>query len=263
MAASRTGDLIILSGFDASSLGRRTVLPRDIQKLCVPVRPFSIPVVEPASVLQSLEISALSFQAHSPTRLSILAYYLNTSLFYRCSVDLLNKRVDVKTFGDAGFGAIRCIQPAFSDDPMEPSFILAGTQLGVVSIYDWDTTAQSSDSYPASRHVDVFSDAQVTSLALNPFVIVAGSSHGRIMVLDLLTLEILRSFPASVKNDVRQIELVGDLLVANVGSRVLAWSADYFISSGKNSARTKGKGKQGGHKKWFGMYRSDSSHSSS
>jgi hypothetical protein len=209
-----------------------------------------------------MEISALSFQAHSPTRLSILAYYLNTSRFYRCSVDLLNERVDVKTFGDAGFGTIRCIQPAFSDDPMEPSFVLAGTQLGVIGIYDWDTTAQLSESHPASRHVDVFSGAQVTSLALNPFVIVAGSSHGGITVLDLLTLETLRSFPAPVKNNVLQIELVGDLLVANVGSRVLAWRADYFLSSGKHSARTKGKGKQGGHKKWIGMYHSDSLHSS-
>lgn len=262
VAASRSGDLIILSGFDASSLGRRAVLPYDIQKLCVPGRTFLTPVVEPASVPQPMEISALSFQAHSPTRLSILAYYLNTSRFYRCSVDLLNERVDVKTFGDAGFGTIRCIQPAFSDDPMEPSFVLAGTQLGVIGIYDWDTTAQLSESYPASRHVDVFSGAQVTSLALNPFVIVAGSSHGGITVLDLLTLETLRSFPAPVKNNVLQIELVGDLLVANVGSRVLAWRADYFLSSGKHSARTKGKGKQGGHKKWIGMYHSDSLHSS-
>lgn len=262
VAASRSGDLIILSGFDASSLGRRAVLPYDIQKLCVPGRTFLTPVVEPASVPQPMEISALSFQAHSPTRLSILAYYLNTSQFYRCSVDLLNERVDVKTFGDAGFGTIRCIQPAFSDDPMEPSFVLTGTQLGVIGIYDWDTTAQLSESHPASRHVDVFSGAQVTSLALNPFVIVAGSSHGGITVLDLLTLETLRSFPAPVKNNVLQIELVGDLLVANVGSRVLAWRADYFLSSGKHSARTKGKGKQGGHKKWIGMYHSDSLHSS-
>jgi WD40 repeat protein len=260
VAASRSGDLIILSGFDASSLGRRAVLPYDIQKLCVSVRTFPTPVTDSTSDPQPMEISVLSFQTHSPTRLSILAFYLNTSRFYRYSVDLLNERVDVKTFGDAGFGTIRCIQPAFSDDSMEPSFVLAGTRLGVVSIYDWDTTAQLSDSYPASRHVDVFSDAQVTSLALNPFVIVAGSSYGGITVLDLLTLETLRSFPAPVKNAVQQIELVGDLLVANVGSRVLAWSAYYSMSSGKNSAPTKGKGKQGGHKKWFGTYHSDPLH---
>jgi WD40 repeat protein len=260
MAASRSGDLIILSGFDAPSLGRGDLI-QDIQKLCVPVHTFSTPVVEPASVPQPTEISALYFQAPSPGKLSILTCYLNTSRLHRCSVDLLNKRVDIKTFGNAEFGTIRCIQPAFSNDPAERSFVLAGTQLGIISIYDWDTAALSSGPYPASQHVDVFSDAQVTSLALNPFVIVAGSSRGRITVLDLLTLETLRSFPGPVKNDVRQIELVGDLLVANVGNRVLAWSADHFVSVGKNSARTKGKGKQGGHKKWFSEYHSDSLHS--
>jgi hypothetical protein len=134
-----------------------------------------------------------------------------------------------------------------------------GTQLGIVSIYNWDTTSLSgnSDIYPASRHVDVFSDAQVTSLALNPFVIVAGSSRGTITVLDLLTLETLRSFRAQVTSDVRQIELVGVLLVANVGSRVLAWSADRFISGGKSPGKIKHKGKQGGHGKWFSKYQSD------
>jgi hypothetical protein len=104
----------------------------------------------------------------------------------------------------------------------------------------------------------VFSDAQVTSLALNPFVIVAGSSRGTITVLDLLTLEVLRSFRAQVNNDVRQIELVGDLLVANVGSRVLALSADRFVSDSKIPGKTKGKGKQGGHGKWFSKYQSNS-----
>lgn len=250
VAASRSGDLIIFSGFDSSSLNAGDA-PHDIRRLCIPVRTFSTPDVEPASVTQPMEISAIYFRASSPTRLSILACYLNTSQFYRCSVDLLLKQVDVRTFGNAAFGTIRCIQPAFSNDPTEPSFVLVGTQLGIISIYDWDTTSLSSHPYPANRHVDVFLDAQVTSLALNPFVIVAGSSCGTIKVLDLLTLETLRSFCAQVNNDIRQIELVGDLLVANVGSRVLAWIADRFVSGGKTSGKIKGKGKQGGHGKWF------------
>ena len=240
VAASKSGDLIVFSGFDFSSLNAADA-PHSIQRLCIPVRPFSTPDVEPVSVPQPMEISALYLRASSPTRLSILACYLNTSRFYRCSVDLLLKQVDVKTFGNAVFGTIRCIQPVFSNDLTEPSFVLVGTQLGIVSIYDWDTTSLSSDLYPASRHADVFSDAQVTSLALNPFVIVAGSSRGTITVLDLLTLEVLRSFRAQVNNDVWQIELVGDLLVANVGSRVLAWSADRFVSGRKTPGTTKGK----------------------
>ena len=256
VAASRSGDLIIFSGFDSSSLNASDV-PHDIRRLCIPARTFSMPDVEPASLTQPMEISALYLQASSPTRLSILACYLGTPQFYRCFIDLLLKQVDVKTFGNAAYGTIRCIQPAFSNNPTEPSFVLVGTQLGSIGIYDWDTTSLSSHPYPASRHVDVFPDAPVTSLALNPFVIVAGSSRGTIKVLDLLTLETLRSFRAQVNNDIRQIELVGDLLVANVGSRVLVWSADRFVSGGKSPGKIKGKGKQGGHGKWFSKYQSD------
>jgi WD40 repeat protein len=258
VAASRSGDLIIFSGFDSLSLNTGDAPLHDIRKLCIPVRTFLTPDVKPASVTQPMEISTLYFRASSPTRLTILVCYMNASQFYRCSVELRLEQIDVKTFGSAAVGTIRCIQPAFSNVPAEPSFVLVGTQLGIISIYDWDTTSLSGDIHPASRHVDVFSDAQVTSLALNPFVIVVGSSRGTITVLDLLTLETLRSFHAQVNNDVRQIELVGDLLVANVGSRVLVWSADRLVSGGKSPGKIKGKWKQGGHGKWFSKYQSNS-----
>lgn len=252
VAASRSGDIIIFSGFDAPFQSAASSPPYDIQELCISTRNFAMPDVEPDSGSQPMEISALFLHASSPTRISILAFYVNTSYFFRCSVDVPSKHVDVKTFGNAAFGIIRCIQPAFSNNPMEPSFVLVGTQLGIVSIYDWESTSLSSDPIPASQHVDVFSDAQVTSLAMNPFVIIAGSSRGTIMVLDILTFETLRSFTLkSTPNEVRQIELAGDLLVANAGSEVLAWSTSHFHPGGKNSVKIKGKGKQGGHGKWY------------
>jgi len=132
-----------------------------------------------------------------------------------------------------------------------PSFVLTGAQLGEICVYDWSTTSLSSDLLPATRHVGAFSDAHVTSLAMNPFVIVAGSSRGSIVVLDMLTLETLGSFTGTMNNDVRQIELAGDVLVASVGSKVLAWGAGHFSSGGKNPRKVKGKGKHGGHGKWF------------
>ncbi|KAI9509900.1 hypothetical protein F5148DRAFT_977577 [Russula earlei] len=249
VAASRRGDVVLWSGLDAS-LGAADVPSHNVQRLCIPVHTFPIPDVDSDSVPQPMEISALFLQVSSPTKLSILAYYRNVSRFYRCSVDFLSKQADVKAFGDAASGNIRCIQPAFSNNPAEASFILAGTQLGKISIYDWGTTLLS-DLVPASRHVDVFPDAHVTNLAMNPFVIVAGSSRGTIMVLDILTLETLGSFTAPMNHDVRQIELAGDVLVASVGSKVLAWSAGHFSSGGKNPTKMKGKGKHGGHGKWF------------
>ena len=254
VAASRSGDIIILSGFDAPFQSDASSPPYGIQEQCISTRNFEMPDVESYSSLQPMEISALFLHASSPTKLSVLAFYLNTSCFFRCSADVLGKHVDVKTFGNAAFGIIRCIQPAFSNNPMEPSFVLAGTQLGIVSIYDWESTFLSSDLIPASRHVDVFSDAQVTGLAMNPFVIIAGSSRGTIVVLDILTFETLRSFTVSTSNEVRQIELAGDLLVASASSEVLAWSTGHFCSGGKNPVKIKGKGKQGGHGKWHSKY---------
>ena len=259
VAASRSGDIIILSGFDAPFNSATDASVHDIQKLCISAPNLRMPDVQPHSDPQAMKISALFLRASSPTSLSILAFYLDTHWFSRYSMDLLSKHVDAKTFGNAAFGTIRCIQPAFSNNPEEPSFVLAGTLLGFISIYDWDPTSLSlsSDPIPASRHVDVFLDASVTSLAMNPFVIVAGSSRGAIMVLDMLTLETLRSF-AVTPNEVRQIELAGDVLVASVGSEVLAWSTSHFRSGGKKSVKIKGKGKQGGHGKWYSMYLTNS-----
>jgi hypothetical protein len=253
VAASRSGDIIILSGFDTPSNSASDASVHDIQKLCISTPSLPMPDAQHHSGPQAMKISALFLRASSPTSLSILAFYQDTPWFSRCSVDLLSEHVDVKTFGNAAFGTIRCIQPTFSNNPGESSFVLAGTQLGFIGIYDWGSTSLSSDPIPASRHVDLFLDACVTSLAMNPFVIVAGSSRGAIMVLDMLTLETLRSF-AVTPNEVRQIELAGDVLVASVGSEVLAWSTSHFRSGGKKSVKIKGKGKQGGHGKWYSKY---------
>ncbi|KAH9964874.1 hypothetical protein BC827DRAFT_1185706 [Russula dissimulans] len=251
VAATRSGDVIIWSGFDVSSLGSPDAPTHGVQKLRIPASAFPIPDINLNSVPQPMETSALFLQVSSPTRLSILACYRSMTRFYRCSVDLLSEQVDIKPFGNPSFGNIRCIQPAFSNDPAVPSFVLTGAQLGKICVYDWSTTSLSSDLLPATRHLGAFSDAHVTSLAMNPFVIVAGSSRGSIVVLDMLTLETLGSFTGTMNNDVQQIELAGDVLVASVGSKVLAWGAGHFSSGGKNPRKVKGKGKHGGHGKWF------------
>lgn len=72
-----------------------------------------------------------------------------------------------------------------------------------------------------------------------------------IVILDLLTLETLRSFAAPMNGDVGQIELVGEALMASVGSKVLAWNSGRFIPSGQDTPKTKGKGKHRSHEKWF------------
>ncbi|KAH8986593.1 hypothetical protein EDB92DRAFT_1949077 [Lactarius akahatsu] len=232
VAASRSGDIIVLSGFN------------------MPLHPY----VGLTHTQQSADI--LSFLPHveSSTRLSVLVCRVDSAHFYRCTLDLRSKQVTANVFGNPAYGSIRCIQPAFSDDRTEQDFVVAGTQLGFVSIYDWGNTSPSSEALLGSRHADVFANAHVTSLAINTFVIAAGSARGAIRVLDLLTLETLRSIAAPMNTDVGQIELVGEALVAIVGSQVLAWSSGRFTPGSKDTLKTKGKGKQHTHKKGFSTF---------
>ncbi|KAI0298973.1 WD40-repeat-containing domain protein [Multifurca ochricompacta] len=250
VSASRSGDIIILSGFDVLGLSTTDVPPHHIQKLCISSAFLKSSVESPATQ-QPSDVLALYIQASSHKQLNILACYEDKTQFFLCVVDMYYERVDVKTFGDEAFGIIRCIQPAFSNDPTEPNFVIAGTQLGIISVYDWHTTSPLSHPLPASRHVDVFADAHITTLAVNSFVIAAGSSRGTIRVLDLLTFETLRTFAAPMSSDVRQIELTENVMVASVGSKVLAWSAVHSIPGGKDPVRIKGKGRQEVHGKWF------------
>ncbi|KAI9448998.1 hypothetical protein BJY52DRAFT_1156105 [Lactarius psammicola] len=250
VAASGSGDIIVLSGFDAS-LGPVDAPPPNIHKFCISTRELSKTDVGLTQTQQSVDILSLVPQVASSTRLSVLVCHVDSTHFYRCTVDLRSKQVNAKVFGNPAFGSIRCIRPAFSDDPSEPDFVIAGTQLGFISIYDWDDTSSSSDAHLGSRHADVFANAHVTSMAVNAFVIAAGSARGAIRVLDLLTLETLRSIAAPMDSDVGQIELIGEALVASVGSEVLAWSSGRFIPGGKDTLKIKGKGKRQSHKKWF------------
>ncbi|KAH9068100.1 hypothetical protein EDB83DRAFT_2379660 [Lactarius deliciosus] len=199
----------------------------DVIKFCISARELSKADEGLAQTQHVHSGEMLSFlpQVTSPTRLSVLVCRVDSPHFYRCTVDLGSKQVNV--FGNPAFGSIRCIQPAFSNDHTEQDFVIVGTQLGFVSIYDWGNTSPSSEALLGSRHADVFANARVTSLAINTFVIAAGSARGAI-----------------------RIELVGEALVAIVGSEVLAWSSGRFTPGGKATLKIKGKGKQS-HKKWF------------
>jgi WD40 repeat protein len=251
VAASGSGDIIVLSGFDASLSPVDTPQP-NIHKFCISTDELSKAHVGLTQTQQSVHILSFLPQVTSSTRLSVLVCRVDSAHFYRCTVDLRSKQVTAKVFGNPAFGLIRCIHPAFST--AEPDFVIVGTQLGFISIYDWDNISPSSDALLGSRHADVFDNSHVTSLAVNSFVIAAGSARGAIMVLDLLTLETLRSIAAPMNSDVGQIELIGEALVARVGGKVLAWSSGHFIPGGKDTLKTKGKGKQQSRGKWFSTF---------
>ncbi|KAI0270695.1 hypothetical protein BC834DRAFT_862759 [Gloeopeniophorella convolvens] len=241
VAATGSGDVIVFSGFKYPFFALDTPDLYPIQKIRIPAQLFPQPGEQSSGTSRRTQILNLSFCVSSPSKLSILVAYRNSVHFYRCDVDLPTGQANIQTYGTAGLGVIRCIQPDFSTNPSESSFIVVGTQLGIVGVYDWGSGTLSNDPLPATRHVDVFEDAHVTNVAVNPFVIVAGSSRGAIRVLDVLTLEPLRSLPAPTSSDVRQIELRGDALLASIGSKVLAWRGGNFGSSHNPKTRNKGK----------------------
>ena len=253
VAASGSGDIIVLSGFDMSLDPIDTPQP-NILKFCISAHELSKADVGLTQTQQSVDILSLLPQVTSPTRLSVLVCRVDSTHFYRCTMDLRSRQVTAKVFGNPAFGLIRCIHPAFSDDPAEPGFVIAGTQLGFISIYDWDSASPSSDALLESRHADVFDNSHVTSLAVNSFVIAAGSAHGAIKILDLLTLETLRSIAAPMKSDVGQIELVGEAFVASVGGKVLAWSSGHLVPGSKDTLKTKGKRKQQSRVEWSSKF---------
>ncbi|KAF8266086.1 hypothetical protein EI94DRAFT_1733990, partial [Lactarius quietus] len=149
VAASRSGDIIILSGFDMSLNPVDTPQPT--------IHKFSISAQE-LSKADSVDILSLS----------VLVCRVDSTHFYRCAVDLPSKQVTAKVFGNPAFGLIRCIHPAFSNEPAEPDFVVAGTQLGFISIYDWNE----------SRHADVFDNSHVTAWLPTP------SDVGQIVLID-------------------------------------------------------------------------------
>lgn len=253
VGASGGGDIIILSGFD-TSLNPVDSPPPNIHKFCISTRELSKAHVGLTQTQHSVDILSFLPQVTSSTGLSVLVCHVDGDHFYRCTVNVRSKQATAKVFGNPAFGFIRAIHPAFSNDPAEPDFVIVGTQLGFISIYDWDNTSPSSDILLGNRHADVFDNSHVTSLAVNSFVIAAGSARGSIVVLDLLTLETLRSIAAPMNSDVAQIELIGEALVARVGGKVLAWSSGHFIPRGKDTSKTKGKGKRQSQGKWFSKF---------
>ena len=124
----------------------------------------------------------------------------------------------------------------------EQSYIIAGDTLGGVSIYPWDLPHRATPDkpLPSSRRLDVFQDAPVKVLAGTPLVFAAGSSHGSVRVIDVLTLEILRTFTFAPDVPVRNIVLRRELLIASAGVSVMAWKAGPV---GKDGKQSKGKKK--------------------
>jgi len=198
------------------------------------------------------EISSLFIHVLGPNKVSVLASFCNSPLFFRYDIDHFSAQVDVVAFGDPASGSVECIQPFFSTSTDERSFIVVGDKLGVISIYDWEAGHGSAQSVTPELRREVFEDVSVTAVAMNSLVLVAGSSNGSIRVLDALSLGHLRSFAAPMRDKVRRIILHKDMLVASVGSRVLAWKAGP-LPHGKPKGKGKARSTGGYSARWLGQ----------
>ncbi|KAH9925664.1 WD40-repeat-containing domain protein [Epithele typhae] len=189
---------------------------------------------------------------------SLLAVYHPTSLFHRFTYDPRSGEFDRVLFGDEASGPIRSVYPVWAAKSGERDFVIAGDQLGNVSIFAWDaaptpfetaptSTAQISASVRPFHRIVAHEDGAVTALAWNHIVLVTGSSQGTVKTWDALMFTPLRTFPSPAPrpfaggewDSVSQILIDSDTLVVSVGNRVLAWKA----GPAGPASRSNGKGK--------------------
>lgn len=208
---------------------------------------------------QRHEIRSLYVNADCDDLAHILTTYENHPFFYRMRIALSSSNIELTQFGEESFGPINTTTPSFSKTRGESSFIIVGDQLGCISIYDWEADPSRvygpSASVRALRKFEAHEDGGVTSIACNAIVLVTGSSRGTIKVWDSLTLAPLRSFPSpgfrpragGEWEGVGKIVLEKDLLLVNVGSRVMAWKAGPVTGRGPGALKGKSakRGKKG------------------
>ncbi|KAI0027610.1 hypothetical protein K488DRAFT_6979, partial [Vararia minispora EC-137] len=237
------GVIVLYYGFDLSSMHTPGVARSTITQ-----HRISLPSEGDSRTVTSIEQIFLGTRTSSDV--SLLVRVDASPLFYRLRVNMLTGLTSVTSFGDPSSGPLRVISPVFSTEPAETSFVVAGDQTGSVSIYAWDAVPPADKPVPPSRRVDVFVDASVTALAVHPLVIALGSSKGSVRVIDALTLELLKSFVAPVDQSVRRIVVKRDMMVAAVGSRVIAWKGEPVRTWGQKAIKGKTKAKQDGERKW-------------
>jgi len=231
--ATESGDIVVWSGLspicseEASNLH---VVPQEIRITSFP--PVNVPTT-PAGTGTQRELSDL-YPTHVGGHPSVLVVYKNDSYFYRVSIDLQSSEVERVAFGDGSSGFVRCLKPVFATQDGESTFIAVGYELGCISIFDWDARPTAGGiSVVPSKQFEAHEDGAVTALAWNSIVLVSGSARGTVKAWDSLSFEPLRAFASPAArpavggewDGVGQILLERDVLVASVGSKVLAWKA--------------------------------------
>ncbi|KAK7039159.1 hypothetical protein VNI00_010063 [Paramarasmius palmivorus] len=186
-------------------------------------------------------ITSLHLDAQSDRNVTILVAYEGQLAFFSVGLHARNSQFEVCKYGDSAFvGAITSILPCHSRKAEEHPFVIAGSQLGWVSLYPYPRSGGPSTVSPL-RKFEAHSDlSSVTALAWNGITLVTGSANGSTSVFDAYTFERLRTFGTPIPRPrggntpdrvegVKQIVLSPekDALAISVGDRVMGFKADF------------------------------------
>ncbi|KAH9921650.1 uncharacterized protein B0H18DRAFT_1020662 [Fomitopsis serialis] len=226
VAAMESNKTVVWSGFGPVLTGEREVLDHGPTELTIPPFPaFSAAQTPGASRHPHLE-------RHG--KLGLLVAYKGDPYLYRIDVDLDTSDIERGALGDGSAGSVTVVKPVLATQEGESSFLFVGDQLGCISIFNWNAPLFSSrTSIPPLRKIDAHEDGPVTALAWNTIVLASGSSRGTVKAWDALSLAHLRTFPSpsarptvdGERDGVTQILLERTVLLASVGSKVMAWQA--------------------------------------
>ncbi|KAI9061901.1 hypothetical protein FKP32DRAFT_1575110 [Trametes sanguinea] len=262
-AALRSGNIVVWTGFPSLSLESADLTAPQPRELRIP--PPTIPVAPGSSPFESLPLEILDLrispQGDHP---SLLVAYRHSPQLHRLTWVPSANVFERTLLGDPSGVLISAILPVWASRQGERSFVIAGDELGTVSIFPWnERPPQSSASGVAFvsplQQFTAHEDGSITALAWNSTVLVTGSSRGTTNVWDALTFSPLRSLASPATKPaagaewdrVSQILLERDTLLVAVGSRVMAWKAGPVGRPGMHGkGKTLRSAKTSGTAKW-------------
>ncbi|GJE93007.1 F-box protein [Phanerochaete sordida] len=250
-AALKSGESVVWTGFSTFfDESTKSIDDSSIKEIRVPAPKSSVSSGPYADAHATMTITAFHLFCESPSQISLLASYNGEPRLTRSAVSLPTGSVEQTVFGDDATGAVTATCPVFASKPGDHSFVLAGDQLGSVSVFPWNgiptlsTSPQPIRSVPAIRKFQAHDGGAVTALVWTPTAIITGSSVGTLRAFDSLTLLSMRGFTYptvrnNVEDHVKGIVVERDFFAASIGDRIVAWRGE---PQGKTHKVPKGKG---------------------
>lgn len=231
-SVTHNGQILVWTGLEALFIPDANMDEANLQVrqfiLTAPLRAVAPPPSADGS-LPAREISAFYLHPPSDDIVSLISAYHNDTHFYRTTLNPRTGDVERRSYGDGQTGTITALEPVFGSN--DTSFVIAGDQLGCVTVYPWTDTCPTSSVIPIHKF-EAHGTGSVSAIKWTPTVLVTGSSNGSAEVWDSLDFSHLRSFASvglrpteRIWDPVSRIIVEKDLVVLSVGTKVMAWLA--------------------------------------